>query len=200
MKENEILSENADLLMGMENVPLSGGIEVPNAHRCLLENARREALSARGESSAVAETKIVRPVFLRTVLQAAAAVLLVAGLYWQLRPQPVRTARVVVTSPGDEIQSTRPRIAWTNRDAPGQRYDVWILPGSGDPLTVPALFKKENVVSPVEFARLESVKGGAGVEAPALEPGGEYRVLVCLAGAGRMAGVPVNFRTVKSAK
>ncbi len=197
MNEKEVLEQHADVLAGIENVPPAADVPVPERRLSEFECVRRETLAARGASPAPMETKIVRPVFLRFVLQAAAAVLLLGGLYLQFRPQSVRTARVVVTSPGDEIESTRPRIAWTSRDGASQRYDVWILPAEGDPLTVPALFKRENVVSPVEFSALEP---GKGVLATALEQGTDYRVLVCLAGAGRMAGVPVHFRTSKSSR
>jgi len=188
----------------------TGDGELPPALLESLERIRREALASRaregGEDreeeagSAPAAAAPVRPFPRRAALGwclAAAAAVAVAAV-WLKGPPGVEEpaapamARVVVTSPGDRIEATRPVISWTSRDEPGQRYDVWILPEDGDYLEAPALFAAESVTSPVAFDQLEP-----GPEAPAdgaLEPGTGYRVLVCLADAGRMSGRPVPFR------
>ncbi|NBV85672.1 MAG: hypothetical protein EBS01_05300, partial [Verrucomicrobia bacterium] len=106
-------------------------------------------------------------------------------------PEAMPVARVSVISPSGAIVSTRPTVEWSSGDAPGQRYDVWILSSAGDYRSAPSLFKAENVVSPVEFSTL---KPGRPEQGDALEPGLEYRVLICLAGKGRLAGVPASFR------
>jgi hypothetical protein len=107
---------------------------------------------------------------------------------------PAPMARIIITSPGDLVADPRPTIAWSSKDAPGQRYDVWILPEEGDSLTCPALFTAKGIVSPVSFASLAPAHSGPSVEPPALESGRGYRVLVCLAGVGRHAGTPAPFR------
>ena len=56
----------------------------------------------------------------------------------------------------------------------------------------PTLCKAERVTSPVVFA--QKMKPGKGITDTALRPGTDYRVLVCLADVGRMAGVPVPFK------
>jgi hypothetical protein len=109
-------------------------------------------------------------------------------------PQAGATARVIITSPGDLVAETRPSIAWSSKDRARQRYDVWILPAEGNALEVPALFEAKDVVSPVAFGDLSAVAGETS-----LAPGRGYRVLVCLAGAGRMAGTPIPFRVSDSA-
>ncbi|MFM7607212.1 MAG: SUMF1/EgtB/PvdO family nonheme iron enzyme, partial [Prosthecobacter sp.] len=82
-------------------------------------------------------------------------------------------------------------VAWNSKDKPGQKYDVWILPGGADHLSAPALFVAKSVTSPLRF---EDMQPGTGAGLASLETGAEYQVLVCLADAGRMAGVPVPFR------
>ena len=116
---------------------------------------------------------------------------LAATVTWLVMPHAPATARVVITSPADEITDTRPRIAWNSKDKPGQKYDVWILPGGADHLSAPALFVAKSVTSPLRF---EDMQPGTGAGLASLETGAEYQVLVCLADAGRMAGVPVPFR------
>ena len=187
MTEEDIFRENAAFLNGIEDAPPIGRIPVPDHALFVLERTRRQVLAAR-------EKKIARPPFSVWLLRIAAAFLLLAALGWFFFPRNTKTprvARVVITSPGDTIASTRPTIAWTSKDAPGQRYDVWILPANGDHLKVPALYKAENVISPVQFANFRSGKENPE---PELQPGGSYQVLVCLAGSGRMAGVPVPFK------
>lgn len=184
--ENDILRENADILRAIEERPLTGGMKVPDRVLFDLEEAREKALRSRKaprHSSFVTRHS--------GFLRLAAVLALLAAVTWLLIPTSTPTARVVITSPGDVISETQPRIAWTSKDAPGQKYDVWILPAEGDHLTAPALFVAKSVTSPVSFTQLQP---GAEAAATALQPGTDYRVLVCLADAGRMAGVPVPFK------
>ena len=208
MTEDETLGGNADVLRGIEDVPPSGDIPLPERQLFPLERARREALGAASPVPKIPDvrSKAIRLVFVRRLLQVAAALILIASLTLPFLPkrsstnplsQPVQVAKVVITSPGDFIATTRPRIAWTSKDAPGQRYDVWILPAEGDYLSAPPLFAAKSVTSPIDFAAL---KGGDGITNTGLVPGTDYRVLVCLADAGRMAGVPVPFKTLPAAK
>jgi hypothetical protein len=127
------------------------------------------------------------------LLKLAAVLGLLGVLSWLLVPSSTPTANITLTSPSAQITETQPTIAWTSQDKPGQLYDVWILPAKGEYLTAPALFKGEKLTSPVSFAAL---KPGKGITVTALTAGADYRVLIFLADAGGMAGVPVSF-TVK---
>jgi hypothetical protein len=98
----------------------------------------------------------------------------------------------VVLSPSAETGCTSPALVWEN--APGQLYNVWVLPPEGPVETVPALFVANNVTSPVPFSALKA-KGSAA----ALEEGRDYRLLVCLAGTNRLGGVAVPFRVAPNA-
>lgn len=185
MNSSDPFRDNADLIRAFEELPPQGGVKVPDRVLFDLEETRTQALAAhkRRHSSFI----IRHALFFRL----AAVLAFFAGLTWLLIPSAPATARVVITSPGDEISATQPVIAWNSKDKPGQKYDVWILPAEGDHLTAPALFVAKSVISPVSFSQL---KPGKDVVGTALQPGTDYRVLVCLADAGRMAGVPVPFR------
>jgi hypothetical protein len=210
--ENDILRENADLLRAFEERPLTGAVKVPERVLFDLEEAREQAVrcsrfsvilgtgdtlkreqrtadTLKREQHTADTLKREQRTF--SILRLAAVVALFAGVTWLLLPSAPATARVVITSPGDEISETQPRIAWTSKDKPGQKYDVWILPAEGDHLTAPALFVAKGVTSPVSFDKLQPSPDSADT---ALQPGTDYRVLVCLADAGRMAGVPIPFR------
>ena len=184
--ETHILRENADLLRAIEERPLTGGMKVPDRVLFDLEQARGKALSSRKEPRDSS-------FFTRHsgFLRLAAGLALLAAITWLLVPTATPTARVVITSPGDVISETQPRIAWTSKDAPGPKYDVGILSAEGDHLTAPALFVAKSVTSPVSFTQLQP---GPEAAATGLKPGTVYRVLVCMADAGRMAGVPIPFR------
>lgn len=208
MSEDEVLREEPEVLRAIENVSPSGGIPVPERQMFALERGRRDALctASRVPTKPDLRAKTIRTVFVRRLLQAAAAIMILGGLVWHFLPRPsatnppleaIQVARVVITSPGDVVSTTRPRIAWTSKDTPGQRYDVWILPAKGDQRSAPTLFVAKGVTSPVEFAAL---KAGEGLTTAELQAGTDYRVLVCLADAGRMAGVPVPFKTAPSSK
>lgn len=194
---------NADLIQAFEERPLTGGMKVPEHVLLALEKVRAESLTGATFSviqGGVKESlklehksgdKLKRERHPYALLRFTAILVLLASAVWLLLPRSVPTARVVITSPGDLIGETQPRIAWNSKDPPGQKYDVWILPAAGDHLTAPALFVVKGVTSPVSFDQLWR---GAETTGSSLQPGEEYRVLVCLADAGRMAGVPVPFR------
>jgi hypothetical protein len=193
MTEPDPFRENADLIRAFEERPLTGGMKVPDRMLFDLEEARVRALQARKRP--LRSSFVVKH---SGFLRLAAVLALFAAVTLLLIPTTTPTARIVVTSPGDEITDTRPSIAWTSKDEPGQKYDVWILPEEGDfrdAAAAPTLFKAERVTSPVDFI---SFKPGKGVAATTLQPGTNYRVLVCLADAGRIAGVPIPFK-VKTA-
>ena len=183
MIEPDPFRENADLLRALEERLLTGAVQVPQQVLSDLEDVRRKALQAR-------RPVIQAPFVVRhsRFLRIAAVFILLASLTWLFIPATGPTARVVVTSPGDEITDTQPRITWNSKDKPGQKYDVWILPAEGDHLTTDALFVAKSVTSPVSFTQLQPSLHTA------LQPGTDYRVLICLAGVGRTAGVPVSFK------
>jgi hypothetical protein len=184
MTEPDPFRDHADLIRAFEERPLTGQVKVPDHVLAALEAARRSAVPP-------AKQRFWQAGSLPHLTRLAAVLALLAAITWLLIPTTTPTARVVITSPGDEISETQPRIAWTSKDQPGQKYDVWILPAEGDHLTAPTLFVAKGVTSPVAFSQLQPSAEAAGT---ALQPGEDYRVLVCLADVGRMAGVPVPFK------
>lgn len=136
-------------------------------------------------------------------LAACLALLLgIAAVWWPwLRPNDGSSAAAVtVLAPRGVTGVTEPVLDWEVR--PGQRYDVWILPAEGNHVEAPALYTAKDVEPPVRFGALQP---GPGLNerrekaAPALLPGRDYRLLVCLANASRVAGVAVPFRTAPDA-
>lgn len=212
MNEDDPFRDNADLIRAIEDAPPRCDIAMPPQALFKLERARRDALARSGvcpaadqhslaqrqETQRTTQTKKGFAFNLtaarRTPLLAfAATVLILAALTWLILPSGTPMANVALTSPAATISDTQPVIAWTSKDKPDQKYDVWILPAEGDYLKAPTLFIAKGVKSPVAFA---SMKPGKDVADTALKAGIDYRVLICLADAGRMAGVPVTF-TVK---
>lgn len=183
-EELHILHENADVLRAFEERPLTGSLQVPEHVIFDLEETRQQA---RLKQKGIASRGFIRRN--SAWLRVAAVLVLAAAVTWMVLPHSPAMARVVITSPGDEIEDAKPRITWNSKDKLGQKYDVWILPGGADPLTAPALFVAKSVTSPLRF---EDMQPGAGQAS--LQAGGTYQVLVCLADSGRMAGVPVPFR------
>lgn len=179
-----------EVLEAMEEAPPRGHVRMPEGLLLSLERERREALEAQRGS------RCFRPFSLGLALALAAA--LVVGLvglqFIQPKPPAGTMARVTITSPGDLITTTRPTIAWTSKDRPSQRYDVWVLPEEGDHLTVAPLLVAEDVTSPVSFEKLRPETSVITEGEPELEEGRAYRVLVCLADGGRIAGTPIPFR------
>lgn len=170
--------------------PPQGQVQLPEGLLFSLERARREAIETQRGS------RRFRPFSLGIglALAAALAVGLVGLQFIQPKPPAGTMARVTITSPGDLITTTRPTIAWTSKDRPSQRYDVWVLPEEGDHLTVAPLLVAEDVTSPVSFETLRPEGAEQSGKEGELETGRAYRVLVCLADGGRMAGTPVPFR------
>ena len=217
MNVSDPFRDNADLIRAFEERPLTGGLKVPDRVLFDLEEAREDAVRCsrfsviQGGADTLKREQQTGNTLKReqqtgntlkreqrtfAFLRFAAVLALFTGLTWLLIPSAPSTARVVITSPGDEISATQPTIAWNSKDKPGQKYDVWILPAAGDHLSAPALFVAKSVTSPVSFDQLQPSKDHAET---ALQPDTDYRVLVCLADAGRMAGVPIPFK-VKTAQ
>jgi|JI10StandDraft_1071094.scaffolds.fasta_scaffold187753_4 hypothetical protein len=191
MNQPDPFAENGDLIRAFEERPLTGGMKVPDRVLFDLEDARIQAIAAKKHR------RSSFPILRSGLLRLAAVLTLLGAITWMFIPRSPPTAHVVITSPGDEVIDTRPTIAWSSKDKPGQKYDVWILPAEGDHLTAPVLFVAKNVASPVAFSQL---KPGPTTTTADLQPGTDYRVLVCLADAGRMAGVPVPFRVIASSR
>ena len=47
---------------------------------------------------------------------------------------------LLAPDPADPSPYADPVFVWDNKDAPGQRYDVWVLPKGGDQLTAKPLY------------------------------------------------------------
>ena len=209
MNHDDPFVENADLVRAIEDAPPRGEIPMPQSQLFVLERARREALARSGVRPAADKTPLAQrqesqgaPQATSTMTAAgrtpllalAATVLILAALTLLIVPRGTPVANVALTSPAAAISDTQPVIAWTSKDKPGQKYDVWILPAGGDYLKAPALFIAKGVTSPVAFI---SMKPGKDLTDTALKAGMDYRVLICLADAGRMAGVPVEFKVIR---
>ncbi len=179
-----------EILKAIEEAPPRGHAPLPEGLLFSLERARREAMEAQRGS------RRFRPFSLGLTLALAASLALgLVSLQFTQSNAPGGTmAKVTITSPGDLITTTRPTIAWTSKDRPSQRYDVWVLPEEGDHLTVAPLLVAEGVTSPVSFEKLRPEGMEQSGAIGGLVSGRAYRVLVCLANGGRMAGTPVPFR------
>jgi hypothetical protein len=173
-----------------------------------LERTRREARSARlaaeGAAAGAANLTAFKPAeskrrFSPAWLALAACVLAAALIAVFYRPTPSNASRnIAVLAPRGETGFTQPTFVWDTK--PGQKYDVWILPPGGSP-TDPALFTAKDVEPPLEFARLQPTPLANEETRPTtrLEPGTDYRLLVCIAGAGPVAGIAVPFHTAPDA-
>ena len=215
MNTKSPFEENADLIRAVENASPSGRIPFPEQVLFKIESVRRSALQERNAthgglesvsrhsstSDTAAPSKIIGfP--LKNVLQfvsalalfgGGAAIILFGSGNFRKDSVAMRTANIRLISPQSVADSTRPVIAWESKEPPGQLYDVWILPAGGDYLSkekAPALFEAKAVSSPIDFARLDRKQSTDHT----LKAGEEYRVLVCLAGVGRMSGAPVTFK------
>jgi len=113
-----------------------------------------------------------------------------AAIYFH--PASVAGKSPDMLAPTGETRRTNPLIVWVNAPNPAQLYDVWVLPLKGPFEEVAAIYETKGVRSPVAFDRFVASKPGQG-SPPGLEPGKSYRVLVCIAGAGRIAGTAVPF-------
>ena len=182
---------------------------MPAGVRGLLEQTRREALSARlaeeATQSGGAPVVALQPATsggrsFPTWLALAAGIAVLVGLgAFFLRPSAPSSKDIAVLAPRGDTGFTQPTIAWDAR--PDQRYDVWVIPADGDKNQVPALFVAKGVRPPVAFSDLKPTPALAEQSRPTsrLEPDTDYRLLVCLADAGRIAGIAVPFRTAPDA-
>jgi len=128
---------------------------------------------------------------------AAALALALVALPRALRPPTaVEVAQVSLLAPTPDSPSAfaDPVFVWESGDPPGQRYDVWILPEGGDQLESEALYVAREVASPLPLSAME-----AGSRAAPLLASGGYQVLICLAGKGRLSGVPSRFEVAEGA-
>jgi hypothetical protein len=173
------LARNLDKARTGAIAPLSSGAIAR------LEAIRMQTLAAHAQPPA--------PGFFRrhstTLLSLAAAVALIAGLGWFFVPHRSPNAGISVWFPRGDTPTPQPSIQWAA--LPGKSYDVWILPPEGDVLTVKALYKAEKVRPPVDFAALKPAKDSRSTTG--LEPGADYRLLVCYADTQRVGGVAVPF-------
>ena len=192
--DDDPIHEFPEVLQAIEEAPPRGKTPLPESMLFSLERERREALQRRSRAPWRRQALSIG-----FSLAASVAVLLVGLRFYEPGPRPAEMARVTITSPGDLVTTTRPLIAWTSRDKPSQRYDVWLLPEEGDALTAPAVLVAKKVQSPVSFESLRSGTSDGSTLESGLEAGRAYRVLVCLADAGRMAGTPIPFRVSESA-
>lgn len=132
---------------------------------------------------------------------AALLTLLALPMGWwllhQVREAPVLATASPALAPRGETGMTAPTLVWEN--APGQEYNVWILPAGAHQETTPALFVATGVRSPVPFSTLHPGPGHDDQDAAALKPDTSYLALVCLSGGGRLAGVTVPFHTAPAA-
>jgi len=100
-------------------------------------------------------------------------------------------------APTGETSRTEPLIVWENAPDPTQLYDVWVLPPDGPFEKVPAIYEAKEVRSPVAFDQLAPAPGSGAPRD--LQPGKDYRLLVCIARAGRIAGTAAPFSTSPAA-
>lgn len=101
---------------------------------------------------------------------------------------PMAKVTLLAPDPADPSPYADPVFVWDNKDAPGQRYDVWVLPKGGDQLTAKPLYVAKDTISPLPLAAMEKAEG-----ANANLAGGDYELLICFAGVGRHAGVTRSF-------
>lgn len=147
------------------------------------------------------ESRSSKRVLLPLLVWAAVLVLLALPVGWWLMDQnksePALATAGPALAPRGETGMTEPMLVWEN--APGQDYNVWILPDGANQETAPALFVANDVRSPVPFSALKPGPGHEDKNAKSLKPGTQYLALVCLSGGGRLAGVTVPFHTAPAA-
>lgn len=203
----------ADFALRRAILPSPGdAIPLPPSSLARVESARLGELAARatneaktsGAANVVAFQPGVNPersTGNRRWFAAAAAVALLAslGTMWFSRPGPPEVQASAALAPRGETGVMRPILVWDAR--PGQRYDVWILPAEGTHMEAPALWTAKSVLPPLDFSELIPSPTLTAASRPTtrLEAGMDYRILVCLADAGRIAGVAVPFRTTAGA-
>jgi hypothetical protein len=177
---------------------------VPPVTLAHLEEMRMRALS--NATAAKAHRSLDEKISLTALLAGAAMLMLLvlpAG-WWLVKKnsnnhtvQSELATASPALAPRGETGMTEPTLVWEN--APGQNYNVWILPEGANQETTPALFVANDVRSPVPFSALKPGPGHEDKNARALRPGTPYLALVCLSGGGRLAGVTVPFHTAPAA-
>jgi hypothetical protein len=132
-------------------------------------------------------------------LAIAASIVVVAGMVYLIFGPQKPDNTIAVLAPRGETGLAQPTLIWDGE--PGQRYDVWIIPAEGSHIDAPALFVAKNVQPPVAFTDLQPGPALQGQpDAPrTLTPNTSYRLLVCLANAGRLAGTAFPFHTASNA-
>lgn len=132
-------------------------------------------------------------------LAIAASIIVVAGMAYLIFGPQKPDNTIAVLAPRGETGLAQPTLIWDGE--PNQRYDVWILPAEGSHIDAPALFVAKNVQPPVAFSDLQP--GPVFQNQPdaprTLAPDTHYRLLVCLANAGRLAGTAFPFHTASNA-
>jgi hypothetical protein len=123
-----------------------------------------------------------------------------AAIYFRPHPPaaPVAGRSPRLLAPTGETSRTEPLIVWENAPDPSQLYDVWVLPPEGPFEKVAAIYESKGVRSPVAFDRLAPTTS-ASETTRGLQPGKNYRLLVCISKAGRIAGTAVPFSTSPTA-
>lgn len=216
IRENPALNQEfgelcaTELLLDQSDSTSSGGAvpALPEQIIAQFESTRREALSRRmaAEAQAHGGPSVVpftppkdSPRKRAPWLAMAAMLAVLIGLSaWWLRPRDT-SASIAVLAPRGITGATQPRLVWDAK--PGQQYDVWILPPEGSHIDAPALFTAKNVRPPIAFSELKPGKGLEETSRPTsrLEPDTDYRLLVCIANAGRVAGIAMPFHTTADA-
>jgi len=138
--------------------------------------------------------RALRPAVWLALAAAVAAALVVLPRILPKAGVSVADVELLAPDPSAPSPFADPVFVWESGDESGQRYDVWILPEGGDQLESEALYLAEDVVSPLP---LRAMRRG-GTLATALPQGG-YQVLICLAGQGRLSGVPRPFAIAEDA-
>ena len=155
--------------------------ELTDQSKAELDEVRRAAFAEAGEKQ---RNKIIRPVVWIAAMAACIGLCLFAAKSLFTADHPP----ILTLAPTGETGTKSPLIVWENAKEPDQKYDVWILPKDGSQKDAEALFVSKGVRSPLEFSRMKAAR--AGME---LEPEKDYRILVCYAEEGRLAGTASAF-------
>lgn len=145
-------------------------------------------------STATPAARSIRPGVWLALAAAVAATLVVLTRILPESGAPMAKVALLAPNPGAPSPFVDPIFVWESRDEPGQQYDVWILPEDGDQITTKPLYVAENVTSPLPLTAMKN-----GDAAATGLPEGGYQVLICLADAGRHAGVARPFAVAADA-
>jgi hypothetical protein len=129
-----------------------------------------------------------RPAIWLALAAAVAATLVMLARILPESGAPMAKVTLLAPDRADPSPYADPVFVWDNKDADDQRYDVWVLPKGSDQLTAKALYVAKDTLSPLPLKAMEKAEG-----APADLAGGDYELLICLAGVGRHAGVTRSF-------